>query len=70
MPILKKPILYTLMSTLLGFMGWTSGKSTHKTLFEIPEELFHIQNISDRDVRSLIICICLHDCNWGNATNP
>jgi len=39
-----------LMRTLLGFMRWNSGQSTHKALlFEIPVELFHIQNISDRE---------------------
>jgi len=53
MPILKEPILSTLMSTLLGFMGWNSGQSTHKTLlFEIPEVLIHIQSISDTDVKN------------------
>lgn len=53
MPVLKELILYTVMSTLLGFMGWNSGQSTHKTLlFEIPQVLIHSQSISDTDVKN------------------
>lgn len=50
MAILEEPILKTLISTLLGFMGWNSGQSTYKDLlFEISMGLFGTENIPDRE---------------------